>query len=142
MQSSITVHTPNSTPKTSILPSSPLQPFLEKCTITLATNPQSNLTSQSLLMFVSVSVLAKCPHQNVGDEPTIARTNQDADAGLKRPKKECPPRTNLGLFHAQPGIKDQELFPKLKGKPPYNKFCIQGKACDKLRHICKFLSML
>ena len=43
----------------------------------------------------------------------------------------------MGLFHAKPGS-EQGLFPRLKGKPPCNKFCVQGKTCDKLRQICKF----
>jgi hypothetical protein len=90
---------------------------------------------------------------NVGDETTNHRnhdyrgnqgndqdfrSNQDFDSGgNKRTKKERLPRTNLGLFHAKPGS-EQGLFPRLKGKPPCNKFCVQGKTCDKLRQICKF----
>ena len=59
------------------------------------------------------------------------RNNQDFDGGNKRTKKERPPRTNLGLFHAKPGS-EQGHFPRLIGKPPCNKFCVQGKTCDKL----------
>ena len=93
-------------------------------------------------------------HPNVGDETTNHRnhqdyrgnqgndqdfrSNQDFDnGGNKQAKKERPPRTNLGLFHAKPGS-EQGLFPRLKGKPPCNKFCVQGKTCDKLRQICKY----
>jgi hypothetical protein len=82
--------------------------------------------------------LGKRPHANIGDDSTNHRTNQHVDTGgLKKPKKERLPRTNLGLFHAKPGS-DQGLFPRLKGKPPCNNFCVQGRACDKLRQICKF----
>jgi hypothetical protein len=94
-----------------------------------------------------VLVSAKHPHlNNVGAESTTHCTNQDCTnqdsntGGIKRPKKERLPRTNLGLFHAKPGS-DQGLFPRLRGKPPCNKFCIQGRVCDKLCQICKFAHM-
>jgi len=65
------------------------------------------------------------------------RNNQNHDNGGKRLKKDKPPRTKLGLFHAKPGS-DQGLFPRLKGKPPCNKFCLQGRTCDKPHQMCKF----
>ena len=65
------------------------------------------------------------------------RNNQNHDNGGKRLKKDKPPRTKLGLFHAKPGS-DQGLFPRLKGKPPCNKFCLQGRICDKPHQMCKF----
>jgi hypothetical protein len=60
---------------------------------------------------------------------------------VKRPKKEHLPRTYLGLFHAKSGS-NQGLFHKLKGKPLCNKFCVQGRACDKLCTICKFAQVV
>jgi len=65
------------------------------------------------------------------------RNNQDHDNGGKRLKKDKLPRTKLGLFHAKPGS-DQGLFLRLKGKPPCNKFCLQGRTCDKPHQMCKF----
>jgi hypothetical protein len=100
-----------------------------------------SMTGRDVPAFANVLpilVSAKHPHLNVRDKSTTQRTNQDFDArGLIRPKKECLPRTNLGLFHAKPGS-DQGLFPRLRGKPPCNNFFIQGRACDKLCQICKF----
>jgi hypothetical protein len=100
-----------------------------------------SMTGRNVPAFANVLpvlVSAKHPHLNVGDESTTHHTNHNFDArGLKRPKKECLPRTNLGLVHAKPGS-DQGLFPRLRGKPPCNKSCIQGRVCDKLCQICKF----
>ena len=83
-------------------------------------------------------VLGKCPHANIGDDSTNHCTNQDVDTGgLKNPKKERLPGTNLGLFHAKPG-NDQGLSLGPKKKNPCNNLCMQGRVCDKLRQICKF----
>jgi len=46
--------------------------------------------------------------------------------------------TKLGLFHAKAGIEDGKIFPNTLTLPLCNKFCLQGRACDKPKQACKF----
>ncbi len=113
--------------------------FFEKMQDNIVNESATGLDVPAFAHVTPISpVWGKHPHANIGDDSTNHRTNQDVNTGgLKKPKKECLPRTNLGLFHANPGS-DQGLFPRLKGKPPCNNFCVQGRVCDKLCQICKF----
>jgi len=82
----------------------------------------------------------------------IASAKTSAFSGAAKPGQDEPDKkkqkkvigkkntdfTKLGLFHAKDGIEDGKVFPNTLKLPLCSKFCLQGKACDKPKQVCKF----
>ena len=118
-------------------------------------------TGLDLPAFANVLVTApplaakRSQHPNVGDETNNHRNhqnyqlnqgndqnfcnNQDFDGGNKRTKKERPPRTNLGLFHAKPGTNKDFSLGSKENPLATNSVCREKLAISSARSVSSLM---